>query len=112
MFRDMLKKNPNRNKENPTTRLLFPSDQHSNILSRYVDEVDRGAGLLSLEFADFHRTVLTGGDEKAFNLLELLLNETQKIFDQHFNGCRFLFAEVFGLGEGALFFEHPKLSSP
>lgn len=111
MFRDMLNKNPNMPcQDDWENTYRFPSREHLALLARYVGSVDAGVGLLIVELRDFHRIGLTSGDEKAFGLFDLLLQETEKMFIQHFNECCFLFVEGYGLGESALFFEHPKVS--
>ena len=109
MFRDMLNNNPNAQySDNSESGESFPSRERFAQLCRYVGSEDAGVGLLTVELLDFHRLALTGGDEKAFGLLDRLLHETGKMFERHFKNCRLLFDEGYGLGESALFFEHPR----
>ena len=110
MFRDVLNKKPNwQPKEEINPVYPFTSGENMTLLDRYVDSGNAGTGFLNLELLDFHRIALTGGDEKAFALFDLLLRETEKMFNRHFDDCRFLFIEGYGLGESALFFEHPRI---
>ncbi|MBU2549702.1 MAG: EAL and GGDEF domain-containing protein [Proteobacteria bacterium] len=111
MFRDML---PPRHREveagNEDGGQGFPTLEQVVRLSRYVGSEDAGAALLTMEVLNFQRIVLLCGDEIAFGFYGRLLDETERLFRDNYENCRILFVEVWGLGESALFFEHPKWS--
>ena len=112
LFRDMLnRKQAGSYKDEREKGCNFPSMEHLQILGRYAGAHDAGVGLLSLEMLDFHRIALNGGDETAFDLFDQLLHRADEMFRRHFSNCRLLFVEGYGLGESALFFEHPKIPS-
>ena len=111
MFRDMLTQNPNLDTiDTPPNNGRFPTLEHITLLGGYAGSTTSGLGLLNVEFLDFHRIALAGGDSKAFNLLELLLEKTTRLFTRNFPDCNILFIEGYGLGENVIFFDHPKLS--
>ena len=111
MFRDML---PTRHREaeagDKGGSHGFPTQEQMSLLSQYVGSQDAGAALLTMEVLNFHRVVLICGDETALGYYSRLMEECERLFMENYENCRILFVEVWGLGQTALFFEHPKWS--